>query len=433
MKWFFVGQPKENCDKILALRLKRDKIMRDFKEQLKILLSGTEEVLPPDEFRFKLKRSIEKNKPLVVKYGVDPTSPDLHIGHAIPLRKLRQFQELGHKVILLIGDFTARIGDPSQKSVTRPQLSGKEVRLNAKTYTKQAFKILDEKSTIIDHNSRWFGKMNFEEVLKLSANFTIARLLERDDFYKRYQENIPIGLHEFFYPVMQGYDSVMLKADVELGGTDQKFNMLTGRNLQKTYGQEPQAIITLPILEGTDGVQKMSKSLGNHVGVTDSPKDMFGKIMSIPDEIMIKYFRLATSLSEKEIEIIEKGLKDGSLHPAKIKRCLAEEIVSQYHGKKVAEDAKEEFDIIFKEKSLPSDIPEAVLLPELFKDNRIWIVKLLTHVGLAETNGEARRLIKQGGVKLNNEIIKSAEIDVEIKNGDILQVGKRRFVKLVLN
>jgi len=407
--------------------------MRDFKEQLKILLSGTEEVLPLDEFEFKLKRSIEKNKPLVVKYGVDPTSPDLHIGHAIPLRKLRQFQELGHKVILLVGDFTARIGDPSQKSVTRPQLSEKEVRLNAKTYTKQAFKILDEKSTIIDHNSRWFGKMNFEEILKISANFTIARLLERDDFYKRYQENIPIGLHEFFYPVMQGYDSVMLKADVELGGTDQKFNMLTGRNLQKTYGQEPQAIITLPILEGTDGVQKMSKSLGNHVGVTDSPKDMFGKIMSIPDEIMIKYFRLATSLSEKEIEVIEEGLKGGSLHPAKIKRRLAEEIVSQYHGKKAAEDAKEEFDIIFKEKSLPSDIPEAVLLPELFKDNRIWIVKLLTHVGLAETNGEARRLIKQGGVKLNAEIIKSADIDVEIKNGDILQVGKRRFAKLVLN
>ncbi|MDO8886123.1 tyrosine--tRNA ligase [Candidatus Oleimmundimicrobium sp.] len=405
--------------------------MINFKEQLDTLIRGTEEILPLDEFKNKLKRSIKENKPLIIKYGVDPTSPDLHIGHAIPLRKLRQFQDFGHKVILLIGDFTARIGDPSQKSATRPQLSGEEIVLNAKTYTKQAFNILDEKSTIVDYNSRWFGKMSFEEILKLTANFTVARLLERDDFYKRYQENIPIGLHEFLYPVMQGYDSVMLESDVELGGTDQKFNMLAGRNLQKIYDQEPQVVFTLPILEGIDGVQKMSKSLGNHVGITDEPKEMFGKIMSIPDELMIKYFKLTTTLSEKEIKKIGKGLKDESLHPAKIKRRLAREIVSQCYDQKIAQAAEKEFDTVFKEKSLPSNIPEVKLAPQLFKDGRIWIVQLIKEAGFVKTNGEAKRLIEQGGVKLNNEVIEAADVDLKINNGDILQIGKRRFAKFI--
>ena len=405
--------------------------MRNFKEQLSVLARGTEEVLPLDEFKTKLKQAIDKNRPLVIKYGVDPTSPDLHIGHAVPLKKLREFQELGHKVVLLIGDFTAQVGDPSQRSVTRPQLSEEEVASNAKTYTKQAFKILDERSTVIDHNSRWFSKMRFEEILKLTANFTVARLLERDDFYKRYQENIPIGLHEFLYPVMQGYDSVILESDVELGGTDQKFNMLAGRNLQKVYGQEPQAVFTLPILEGIDGVQKMSKSLGNHVGLTDEPEDMFGKIMSIPDELMIKYFRLTTALPEEEIKTIEKGLKDESLHPAKIKRRLAREIISQYYSVEIAQAAEAEFDVVFKEKSLPSNILEVKLSSDLLTNGHVWIVKLVKHAGFAKTNGEAKRLIEQGGVKLNNEVVKSADIDVKIDSGDILQVGKRRFAKLV--
>jgi len=405
--------------------------MHDFKEQMEILCGGAEEVLPLDEFKVKFKRSIDENRPLMVKYGVDPTSPDLHIGHAVSLRKLRQFQKMGHKVILLIGDFTARIGDPSQRSVTRPQLSEDEIKLNAKTYTKQAFKILDEKATIIDHNSRWFSMMSFEDILKLTANFTVARLLERDDFYKRYQENLPIGLHEFLYPVMQGYDSVMLKSDIELGGTDQKFNMLAGRNLQKVYGQKPQVVITMPILEGIDGIQKMSKSLGNHVGLTDKPDDMFGKVMSIPDELMVKYFRLTTGLSKEEIETIKKGLRDGSLHPAEIKRRLAHEIVAQYHGSKMADTAEKEFDAIFKERALPMDIPEANLPSELFEDGKIWIVRLLTYIGFARTNGEARRLIEQGGVKLNNELIESTEINVAVYSGDILQVGKRRFAKLI--
>ncbi len=405
--------------------------MRNFEEQLKMLVKSTEEILPLDEFKTKLKRAIDKNRSLVIKYGVDPTSPDLHIGHAVPLRKLRQFQDLGHKVILLIGDFTARVGDPSQKSATRPQLSEKEVALNAKTYTKQAFKILDEKSTIIDYNSRWFSKMNFEEVLELTANFTVARLLERDDFYKRYQKNIPIGLHEFLYPVMQGYDSVMLESDVELGGTDQKFNMLAGRNLQKIYGQEPQAVFTLPILEGIDGVQKMSKSLGNHISLTDEPKDMFGKTMSISDELMIKYFRLATVLPEEEIEAIEKGLRDKSLHPAEIKRRLAREIVSQYYDNKIAQAAEKEFDTVFKKKSLPSDLLEVKLATDLFTNGQIWIVRLIKHAGFAKTNGEAKRLVEQGGVRLNNKVIESADVDVTIDNGDILQVGKRRFAKFV--
>ncbi|MEW6188771.1 MAG: tyrosine--tRNA ligase [Actinomycetota bacterium] len=407
--------------------------MEQVDEQIRIITRGTEEIFPLKDLRVKLTRSLKEKTLLTVKFGVDPTSPDLHLGHAVILRKLKTFQELGHKVVLLIGDFTARIGDPSGRSVTRPQLGAEQVRKNAKTYTDQAFKILDRVRTVIDYNSRWFGKMTFEEILKLSAKFTVAQMLARDDFEKRYSEGLPIGLHEFLYPVMQAYDSVVLHADIEIGGTDQIFNMLAGRDLQRESGQEPQVVITMPILEGIDGKQKMSKSLGNHVGLTDPPEEMFGKIMSIPDELMIKYFYLTTDLLNGEIEEINQGLKQGILHPAKAKRRLAREIVTLYHGHSAAEWAEREFDTIFREKELPSQIPEIMVSRELLKDKKIWIVRLITSVGFAKTGSEARRLIQHGGVKLNGKVIQSPDIDIEIKDGYILQVGKRKFARLKLS
>lgn len=400
-------------------------------EQLKIILDGLEEALPLEELKAKLEKAVSENRPLLVKYGVDPTSPDLHIGHAVPLRKLREFQELGHTVVLLIGDFTAQIGDPSLKSVTRPQLTEDEVEQNAATYTSQAFKILDQKKTVVDYNRRWFSDMTFKEVIKLTSKFTVARLLERDDFAKRYHENSPIALHEFLYPVMQGYDSVMLRSDIEIGGTDQTFNMLAGRDLQRLFGQEAQVVLTLPILEGTDGVQKMSKSLANHIGLTDDPVDMFGKVMSIPDSIMIKYFRLATSLSAGEVGEIERRLKDGTLHPALAKRRLASIIVSAYHGEEAATAAENEFDAVFKMGETPSDIEEVLIDESLLAGSKIWIVKLITHLGFASSNGEARRLIEQGGVSLSGEVISSFDAEINIKDGDILRVGKRRFARLI--
>ncbi|MDI6799374.1 MAG: tyrosine--tRNA ligase [Actinomycetota bacterium] len=405
--------------------------MLSLEKQLEIILNGLEEVLPLEDLRAKLKRAIDKDQPLTVKYGVDPTSPDLHLGHAVPLRKLRELQDLGHKIILLIGDFTAQIGDPSLKSVTRPQLSADEVRENAITYTSQAFKILDETETVVDYNGRWFNEMNFSDVVKLTSKFTVARLLERDDFAKRYRENSPIGLHEFLYPVMQGYDSVMLKSDIEIGGTDQTFNMLAGRDLQKLYHQEAQVVLTLPILEGTDGVQKMSKSLGNQIGLTDPPNDMFGKVMSVPDSIMIKYFRLASTFSVEEIDRIEKGLKDETVHPAEAKRRLASNVVQIYHGREAGEAAEAEFDAIFKLGDLPSEIDEIIIDKGLFSDGKIWIVKLITHLGFAKTNGEARRLIEQGGVSLGDKVISSTDAEITVEGGEIIRVGKRRFARLV--
>ena len=403
-----------------------------FENQLKIISRGTEEILLPEELRAKIKHSIEKREPLVIKFGVDPTAPDLHLGHSVALRKLKDFQDLGHKVVLLIGDFTAKIGDPSQRSVTRPQLSPEDIKINAKTYTDQAFKILNKKRTIIDYNSRWFSRMSFEDLLKLAAKFTVARLLERDDFHNRFHRNISIGLHEFLYPVMQAYDSVILKADVEIGGTDQKFNMLAGREVQKEAGLETQVVITLPILEGTDGVQKMSKSLGNHIGLTEPPNEMFGKVMSIPDEVMIRYFKLATTLALSEIEEIEQGVEKEEVHPADLKRRLGREIVTLYWGKEKAERAEREFDSVFKRKEMPSEIPLKSVSRELLKNGKIWIVELLRETGLAKTNSEARRLIEQGGVKLNQEEIISSDLDISPKTGDILQAGKRRFVKIAI-
>jgi tyrosyl-tRNA synthetase len=415
--------------------------MKSVEEQLAIIRDGAEEIIPEEEFKHKLERSVSTGKPLLIKYGVDPTAPDLHLGHAVPLRKLRQFQDLGHTVQLLIGDYTARVGDPTERSTTRPQLPGEVIEANARTYTEQAFRILDRDKTILDNNGRWFSKMPFETVLKITAQFTVARMLERDDFAKRFAAQIPISLHEFLYPVMQGYDSVELKCDVEMGGTDQKFNMLAGRDLQRWDGQEPQVVVTMPILEGTDGVVRMSKSKGNYIGLTEPAEEQFGKIMSIPDNIMIRYYRLCTNLTKEVIDSIEVGLRDGTLHPNEVKRRLAKEIISIYHDSEAAENAEKMFDAKFKKvegmtaaerlAAIGAEMPEIeVPKSELSDEGRIWIVKLMIIAGFAKSNGEARRLVEGGGVKYNDEPVKDPGAEVISKEGDILQVGKRRFASL---
>ena len=397
-------------------------------EQLRIIKSGVFEIKPEELLIKKLKR----DEPLNIKLGVDPTAPDIHIGHAVPLRKLRAFQDLGHHVTLIIGDGTALIGDPSGRNSTRPQLTSEQVAANAQTYVNQAFKILDPEKTTLRHNSEWLLSMGLEDILKVTGLFTVARILERDDFSKRYNGNLPIGVHEFLYPIMQAYDSVMIKADVELGGTDQLFNLMAGRELMEKMGMEPQVCLTLPLLEGTDGVRKMSKSYGNYVGLTDEPADMFGKVMSIPDEIMVKYFRLASTLSVDEIDSIEAGLAAGELHPNKVKRQLAANIVAAYHGEEAAGAAEADFDRVFKNHDAPKDIPEfaADLTPT--DEGKVYLAKLIADAGLAKSAGEARRLIDGGGVKVNGAAIPAKEynVDPSMLAGAVLQVGKRKFVRL---
>ncbi len=390
-------------------------------EQLHIIESGISDLVPAADLRKKL----ERGKPLRAKLGVDPTAPDLHLGHAVPLRKLRQFQDLGHTVVLIIGDFTALIGDPSGRNSTRPPLTLADIEANAETYIEQAFKILDPEKTELRRNSEWLGKIDFEQILKLTSQFTVARILERDDFSKRYKDNKPISLHEFLYPVMQAYDSVAIEADVELGGTDQLFNLLAGRELMEKSGMEPQCALTLPLLEGTDGVQKMSKSYGNYIGLTDAADDMFGKVMSIPDELMVKYYRLCTSIPVDEIDSLEAALTAGTEHPNLVKRRLARAIVSLYHGDTDAEGAEAAFDRVFKQHQAPADIPEFVV--ELADE--IYLPGLLAEMGLVASASEARRLIDGGGVKLEGEalpsgVYKYARAHVE---GKLLQVGKRRY------
>ena len=397
-------------------------------EQLRIIKSGVFEIKPEELLIKKLKR----DEPLNIKLGVDPTAPDIHIGHAVPLRKLRAFQDLGPHVTLIIGDGTALIGDPSGRNSTRPQLTSKQVAANAQTYVNQAFKILDPEKTTLRHNSEWLLSMGLEDILKVTGLFTVARILERDDFSKRYNGNLPIGVHEFLYPIMQAYDSVMIKADVELGGTDQLFNLMAGRELMEKMGMEPQVCLTLPLLEGTDGVRKMSKSYGNYVGLTDEPADMFGKVMSIPDEIMVKYFRLASTPSVDEIDSIEAGLAAGELHPNKVKRQLAANIVAAYHGEEAAGAAEADFDRVFKNHDVPKDIPEfaADLTPN--DEGKVYLAKLIADAGLAKSAGEARRLIDGGGVKVNGAAIPAKEynVDPSMLAGAVLQVGKRKFVRL---
>ncbi len=404
---------------------------KELARQLEIIKRGAAEIVPEGDLIEKLKKSISSGEPLHIKLGLDPTAPDIHLGHTVVLQKLRQFQDLGHKVTIILGDYTARIGDPTGKSETRKQLTQEEVMANARTYEEQIFKILDKSRTNVVFNSEWLAPLTFADVIGLASKYTVARMLERDDFAKRFHNEQPISIHEFFYPLMQGYDSVALKADVELGGTDQKFNLLMGRHLQKEYGQEQQVALMMPILEGLDGIQKMSKSLGNYIGITDSPREMYGKTMSISDEMMIRYFELVTPVSIKEIRGIEKGLQEGSLHPRDVKMRLAREIVTIYHGTEAARRAEEEFKNIFQKKELPDEVPEYRLDQRDLEDGQIWLPKLLALAGLAASTSEGKRLIRQGAVKVDDNRIDDPDTRIVPQNGMILKAGKRKFVKIL--
>ncbi len=398
-------------------------------EQIKIIAKGAEEVITTEDLRKKLERAQEKGQPLIVKLGLDPSAPDIHLGHAVVLRKVRQFQDLGHKAIVVIGDFTGMIGDPTGRSKTRKQLSKEEVLENAKTYEKQIFRILDRDKTEVRFNSEWLSKLNFADVITLASKYTVARMLEREDFKNRFISQESIGIHEFFYPLMQGYDSVELKSDVELGGTDQKFNILMGRTLQKDYGQESQVALLMPILEGIDGVEKMSKSLGNYIGINEKPEDMYGKVMSIPDELIIKYYELATDMHPDEIKKIEIELKDGNTNPRDIKMRLAYEITKLYHGETEARDAQLYFVNVFQKKEVPDEVPVINLTENMIINGKIDLIKIIVSAGYAPSNSEARRLIAQGAVKVNGVQIYDFQA-VEIKKGHVMQVGKKNFVKI---
>ena len=397
-------------------------------EQLHIIQSGTDTIVPQDLLLEKLKRGTALN----IKLGVDPTAPDIHLGHAVPLRKLRQFQDLGHHVTLIIGDGTALIGDPSGRNSTRPQLTREQIAVNAQTYVDQAFKILDPEKTTLRYNSEWILDLKMEDLLKLISNFTVARILERDDFHKRYTGGLPIALHEFLYPVMQAYDSVVIKADVEIGGSDQLFNLLAGRELMEKMGMAPQVALTLPLLEGTDGVRKMSKSYGNYIGLTDEPNDMFGKVMNIPDELMVKYYRLASTESVAKIDEIEAGLAADELHPNKVKRALARNIVAAYYDEAAAEAAEADFDLKFKAHGFPADAPvfDADLTPG--EDGMVYFAKVIVDAGAAQSVSAARRLIDEGAVRVNGEALaaKSYNLAPESLKGAEVQVGKKKFFKL---
>lgn len=407
-------------------------LVKDLEYQMKVVLSGVAECLPEGDLRAKVDQAIKEERPLKIKLGVDPTRPDLHLGHAVPLRKLRQFQDLGHTAILLIGDFTALVGDPSARDITRPQLTAEEVKANAETYTEQAFRILDREKTVIDYNSRWLAPLNFEELLRLTAYFTVARLLERDDFSKRYADNVSIGLHEFLYPVMQAYDSIALEADVEIGGTDQIFNLLAGRELQRSLGQRPQSVLTLPILVGLDGEKKMSKSLGNYVGLTDPPEEMFGKLMSLADDLMPDYFRLTTPLDPVEVDAILAEMEEGSLHPVQAKRRLAREVVTLYWGSEAAQAAEQAFDRVHVERELPEEVPEVTIDPGELQEGRVWLPRLLVLSGLAASTSEGKRLISQGGIKLDDRVVddQGLELSESELDGLVIQKGKRHFRRL---
>jgi len=398
------------------------------KEQIDVIKKGTEELISEEELAIKLKRSLQTGEPIRVKQGFDPTAPDIHLGHTVGIRKLREFQELGHKVVLIIGDYTGMVGDPSGKSETRPRLTYEKVMENAKTYEEQFFKILDRSQTEVYYNGEWFAKMQFDEIMNLAAKFTVARILERDDFTKRYKEGIPISLHEFFYPLMQGYDSVAIKSDVELGATEQKFNLLAARHVQREYNQEPQVVLTLPVLEGIDGTQRMSKSLGNYVGIDETPPEMFGKIMSIPDTLIEKYFMLVTDYNLEQLESVRQRLQNTSLNPMDIKKELAGTIVAMYYDDEAAEQARQSFEQVFSKKELPDDISEIMIESE---GHFPVLVKILTDNGIVASNGEGKRLIRQGAVRVNDE--KITDINFELGIGDfIVKVGKRRFIKIIV-
>lgn len=391
-----------------------------------LIKRGASEIIPEEELVKKLKKSIETNKPLNIKLGCDPSRPDLHIGHSVVLRKLAQFQSLGHQAILIVGDFTGMIGDPSGRNTTRPALSLEETRINGQSYFEQASKILDKNKTKIVYNSEWLSKLNFEDVIKLSSKYTVARMIERDDFTKRFKAGEPISIHEFLYPLAQAMDSVAINSDVELGGTDQKFNLLVGRDIQREYGQEPQVILTMPLLVGTDGIEKMSKSYDNYIGISDPPKEIYGKTLSIPDSLIYNYFELATDVSSSELQEIKNQLEEKIVNPRDIKRKLAQKLVEMYYNTDSAKSAEEAFDKIFIKKEIPDEIPEFTI-----SEKEINILDLIVKVNFASSRGEAKRLVIQGGVSLNGKRIEDINSLIIPENGMVLKVGKRKFIKFV--
>ena len=402
--------------------------MKEVEEQFEYLKKGSVEIIQEDELKAKIDRALKENKPLKVKTGFDPTAPDIHIGHTVLIRKMKHFQDLGHDVIFLIGDFTGLIGDPSGQSITRPPMTREQINKNAETYKEQIFKILDPEKTIIDFNSRWLGALTSFDIINLTAKYTVARILERDDFAKRLKNGQPISSHELLYPLMQAYDSVALKADVELGGTDQKFNLLVGRDIQREYGQEPQIVLTMPLLEGLDGIEKMSKSLNNYIGITEPPSEIYGKVMSISDPLMFRYYELLTDISVAEIENWRQDVRQNRLNPKDLKARLAEMIVSDFWGHEEAKRAAEEFVRIFKQKEIPDDVteiavrgPQAILI-DVLADNKIL-----------PSRGEAKRLVRQGGVYLDGQRVEDINqtVDMAGKEALILKIGKRKFYKLV--
>jgi tyrosyl-tRNA synthetase len=398
------------------------------KEQMDLIKRGVSEIIPEEELIKKLEKSSTEGKPLIVKLGCDPSRPDLHIGHSVVLRKLAQFQTLGHQAILIIGDFTGMIGDPSGRNVTRPALSLEESRKNGESYLEQASKILNKEKTKIVYNSEWLSKMTFEDVIKLSSKYTVARMLERDDFTKRFRSGEPISMHEILYPLAQAMDSVAISSDVELGGTDQKFNLLVGRDIQREFGMEPQVILTMPLIVGTDGIEKMSKSYNNYIGISDTPKEIFGKTLSIPDSLIENYYELATDISNEELISIKHLLKDPNTNPRNIKRNLAKKLVSMYHDSQAANEAEEEFDRIFIKKEIPDEVPEFTWTT----GKQSGILDLLTITNLAPSKGEARRLVLQGGVTIDSVKVDDINTIIDIKDNSIIKVGKRKFIRIKL-
>lgn len=395
-------------------------------EQMDIIRRGTSEIIPEEELVEKIEKSIKEGSPLNIKLGCDPTRPDLHLGHSVVLRKLAQFQELGHTAILIIGDFTGMIGDPSGRNATRPPLTFEEARLNANSYIDQASKILDEKTARVIYNSDWLGKMNFQDVIKLASKYTVARMLERDDFTKRYKSGVPISMHEILYPLAQAMDSVAIESDVELGGTDQKFNLLVGRDIQKEHGLSPQVILTMPLLVGTDGTEKMSKSYDNYIGIDEPSKEIFGKTLRIPDELIYSYYELTTDVSNEELAKIKSDLENNEVNPRDIKRALARRLVAMYHSEADADEAEKEFDTIFVNKGIPDNIPE--FTPSYDETN---ILDLIVEIKYAASKGEARRLVTQGGVSIDGDKITDIEYKVVFDHEKVLKVGKRKFLKLL--
>jgi len=401
--------------------------MKSVEEQIALIERGCVDLISREDLEKKLKRSIETETPLVIKAGFDPTAPDLHLGHTVLLQKLCHFQQLGHEINFLIGDFTGLIGDPTGKSDTRPPLTRDDVLRNAETYKEQVFKILDPEKTRVVFNSTWLGELSSYEMIRLASHLTVARMLERDDFKKRFESNRPISIHEFLYPLIQGYDSVALEADVELGGTDQLFNLLMGRDLQRSKGQEPQVVVTMPLLEGLDGVNKMSKSLGNYIGISESADDIFGKILSVNDELMFRYYELLSDLSMAEIAVLKDEMEQGRIHPKAVKVRLAKELVARFHDQEAAEAAERNFEQVFKKHELPDDIPDKTISVE---GETIWLPKLLLEAELVKSTSDGRRMVKQNAVSVDGGKISDVKAEIPARGEVLLKVGKRRFCKV---